>query len=81
MVDLATTVRQNLRIDEFTEIFDVSRRTVYNWRVSGKIQAIQVGGTLRIPVSEARRLAANRVTTLNGSPEVCKPGQPPAPGL
>lgn len=37
-----------LRPDEVAEYFDVKPRTVYGWISEGKIEAVKVGGTVRI---------------------------------
>lgn len=58
MINLTTTTRVNIRIDEFIAIFHVSRKTVYNWRRLGKLSFIYVGHECRIPIEEARALAS-----------------------
>lgn len=55
MVDLFTTRRQFLRIDEVTEILEVSRRSVYLWIATGKIEYIRIGNGYRISVAGLRR--------------------------
>lgn len=56
MIDLATTTRTSLRVDEVMELFDVSRRTVYNWISDKKIPTIIMDGTTRIDVQGLRKL-------------------------
>lgn len=36
------------RTDEAAELFDVTRKTIYNWIETGKMDAFKVGGSLRI---------------------------------
>jgi len=58
MVDLATTNRQYLRVDEVVEIFGVCRRTVYNWIEQKRIPAVAIGGgPWVIPVADLRKRA------------------------
>ncbi len=62
MIDLATTRRQTLTIDELMTVLDVSRRTVYRWIARGYIRSTRVRrptavvARIRIPIDEARRL-------------------------
>jgi excisionase family DNA binding protein len=56
MVDLDTTDRVFLRVDEVQALFGVSRRTVYNWAAQRKIAFVHIEHTLRFPVAELRRL-------------------------
>ena len=56
MVDLATTTKNFLRIDEVCELFDVSRRCVYYWIENGKLPSVHIGGSQRIPVEALRKL-------------------------
>lgn len=58
MINLATTERQFLRTDEVCALFHVARRTVYYWRVHGKIPYVRVGGTIVFPVAGVRQLVA-----------------------
>lgn len=60
MIDLATTDRASLRVDEVMELFDVSRRTVYNWISDKKIPTIIKNGTTQIDVEGLRRLIQDR---------------------
>ena len=41
--------KANLRSSEVARYYDVTRKTVYRWIREGKIEAIKVGGVLRIP--------------------------------
>jgi excisionase family DNA binding protein len=41
---------------KFGKLIDTSRAVVYRLIEEGTIHAVKIGGTLRIPVSEARRL-------------------------
>ncbi len=56
MVDLATTTKRHLRVEEVCELFDVSRRTVYYWIENGKLPSIKIGGSQRIPVDVLTKL-------------------------
>ena len=41
--------RQTISIRKACELVDVSRRTIYNWMVSGKVESIRTaGGSVRI---------------------------------
>jgi excisionase family DNA binding protein len=40
--------KTHYRIDEVARIFDVNPRTVRNWIDNGNIDAVKVGGTVRI---------------------------------
>lgn len=41
--------KANLRPSEVARYFDVTRKTVYKWIREGKMEAIKIGGVLRIP--------------------------------
>ena len=56
MIDLETTTKKYLRVDEVTALLDVSRRCVYYWIESGKMPSVHIAGSYRIPVSALRRL-------------------------
>lgn len=57
MIDLSTTDRQYLRIDEFVRLSGSSRRTVYYWIATKKLRAEKpLHRGLVIPVTEARRV-------------------------
>jgi excisionase family DNA binding protein len=55
VINLATTPRQTLRIQEVMELFEVSRRTIYYWIEHQKIPTVIVEGKIRIEVDELRR--------------------------
>lgn len=55
MIDLDTTTRRYLRVDEVQVLFDVSRRTVYNWISTGKLRATKIDQTTRVEVEDLRR--------------------------
>jgi excisionase family DNA binding protein len=42
-------MKRLLTLDEVAELFRVHRGTVYKWVRSGKIRAVRVAATLRIP--------------------------------
>lgn len=79
MIDIHTTTRLNIRIDEFTELFNVSRRTVYNWRRAGKLSFIYVGQECRIPIAEVRALADGTKSIQTKHHKLGQPGQSQAP--
>lgn len=56
-IDLLTTTKQFLRLQEFAETINMSRRTMYNWIREGKLTTVKIGGSRRVPIAEARRLA------------------------
>jgi excisionase family DNA binding protein len=45
--------REWLRVDEVAEYWSVSVRTVYAWVKSGKLSAVRIGGSIRIPRAAA----------------------------
>ncbi len=51
MIDLSTTQRTSLTIDECQEIFGVGRKTIYNWLTSGKLVKADAG---RVDVDSVR---------------------------
>lgn len=57
MIDLATTSKTHVTIEECAEILRKSRRTIYYWIANGKIDASHTPLGQRIPVAELRRLA------------------------
>lgn len=79
MIDLATTQRLHLRIDEFAELFGVSRRTVYNWRKGGGLPFVYIGQECRISVQVAKDLAAGRTQIPTRSRKIGQPVQGQAP--
>lgn len=57
MIDLDTTTKKFLRVDEMMELFGVSRRTVYYWATAGKIPHVNIGGGgIRFSVTIVRAL-------------------------
>lgn len=48
MVDLFTTDKQFLNVDEVMELFPVSRNTVYDWVSRRRVESLKIGGTIRI---------------------------------
>lgn len=57
MVDLATTQKAYLRIDEIQEIFGRSRRTIYYWIERGKLPVETCPVGVRVPTRAVKRLA------------------------
>ena len=61
MIDLATTTKRTLRVDECMEVFGVSRRMIYYWIEQGRLSLIDSSlRGFRINVESARALAATR---------------------
>lgn len=61
MIDLATTEKRTLRIDETAEALGVSRRTVYNWIDRGLLLVVPMNGEgWRIDTDSVRAQAARR---------------------
>ena len=58
MIDLDTTTKKFLRVDEVCALLEVSRRTCYYWIESGKIPSVHIGGSYRIPVAAFRKMIA-----------------------
>lgn len=44
-----------LSAQEFANLFGVTKRTVFRWIEKGKIKAVKIGGTVRIPEEELQR--------------------------
>jgi predicted DNA-binding transcriptional regulator AlpA len=63
MIDLTTTDRQFLRVDEVMGLFGVSRRTVYYWAHHRKLACIHIDRTLRFPIADLRRLIVRAART------------------
>jgi excisionase family DNA binding protein len=57
MVNLTTTTRTHLTVEETADLLTRSRRTVYYWIQSGKIDSLHTPYGQRIPIAEVRRLA------------------------
>ncbi len=54
MIDLETTTKQFLNVQEVMALLDVSRRTVYYWVSSGQVESITINSTVRISVAYLR---------------------------
>jgi excisionase family DNA binding protein len=54
MIDLFTTDRQFLRVDEVADLLSVSRRTVCYWVTKGQIASVCIGGSYRVSVADLR---------------------------
>lgn len=77
MINLRTTERNFLRIDEIMTLFEVSRRTVFYWVSRRRIPYVRVGRTLRFPVADLRRLTVRRDHPRTHVKVVCTDAQPP----
>jgi len=55
MIDLATTTKRYLNAVEVMDVLSVSRRTVYRWVEQGRVEAVVIGGTIRISVESIRQ--------------------------
>lgn len=49
-----------LTIQEVADYFRVTRKTVYNWILAGKLQVIRISGTIRVERSEVERLERSK---------------------
>lgn len=78
MIDLKTTTRVNLRLDEFCQLFGVSKRTLYNWRSAGKLTFLYIGHECRIPIDEARAIASGEKKIVTKHRILRQVEQPPA---
>lgn len=56
MINLDTTTRTHLRIDEFAELIGKRRRMVYYYVKQGKLHTEVTWAGTRIPIAEARRV-------------------------
>ena len=58
MIDLATTQRKSLRVDEVVELLGRPRRTIYNWVNSGRLQIVDDNehDYIRIDIASVRAL-------------------------
>jgi excisionase family DNA binding protein len=45
-----------LTIQEVADYFHVTRKTVYNWILAGRLRVVRIGGTIRIEQSEVDRI-------------------------
>jgi predicted site-specific integrase-resolvase len=43
-------------VKEFLQIFKISRHTYYQWKNKKIIEPIKIGGSIRIPESEIRKI-------------------------
>lgn len=55
---MAENEKNYLTVSDFAKALDVSASTVRNWISSGKLDAIKIGRTIRIPKSELDRVTA-----------------------
>jgi len=53
---MAENEKKYLTVSDFAKALDVSASTVRNWINSGKLEAIQIERTIRIPKSELDRV-------------------------
>lgn len=58
MIDLHTTTRTFLTVEEAAAILNKSRRAIYYWIESGKIDTVYAPMGQRIPIAEVRRIFA-----------------------
>lgn len=57
MIDLRTTTRVHLTVEEFAEIVGKSRRAVYYWIAKGQLHTVVIPVGRRVTIDEARRVA------------------------
>lgn len=76
ITDLATHPRPYVTMGEFITYTEIPRRTMYHHVESGKLKAVKMGGTLKIPIEEARRFVSipARPHGTNGSNGDTEPG-------
>lgn len=56
--DLDTHPKPFVTVAEFIAYTEIPRRTMYHHIEHGKLKAVKMGGTLKIPIAEARRFVA-----------------------
>jgi hypothetical protein len=59
MINLDTTIRRHLRIDEVAKACNVSRRLVYYWIKHEIVSSVVLCGTRQIPIDDVRRQIQN----------------------
>ena len=57
-IDLTTTTRKYISVEEFAQAVSVKARTVYYWIDKGALPAIRMGKVIRIKVEEARKFSS-----------------------
>jgi len=55
--------KELLRPDEVAKYFSVTRRTVYLWCENGYLEAVKIGGTVRIKRESVIRCQINKEVT------------------
>lgn len=58
ITDLATHPKPFVSVAEFIAYTEIPRRTMYHHIERGTLQAVKMGGTLKIPIAEARRFVS-----------------------
>ena len=63
---MAESEKNYLTVADFAKALDVSASTVRNWIRAGKVDAIQIGRTIRIPKTELDRVTGSSSGVVNG---------------
>ena len=74
-IEAITTDRKTISINKASDLVGVSRRTIYNWIASGKVEYIRTaGGSVRIFVDTLWRTPENTVISRRESHRVAAAG-------
>ncbi len=60
--------RMALRVSEVAIAFDVSHHTVWRWIKKGKLKAVRIGATVRVPMREVQKLLNEPAPTVQPPP-------------
>lgn len=63
---MAESEKNYLTVADFAKALDVSASTVRNWIRAGKVDAIQIGRTIRIQKTELDRVTGSSSGEVNG---------------
>ena len=74
-IEAMTADRKTISINKASELVGVSRRTIYNWIASGKVEYIRTaGGSVRIFVDTLWRSPEDTTMSRRSSPAVAVVG-------
>ena len=77
-IEAMTAARTTVSINKACELLDVSRRTIYNWIASGKVEYVRTaGGSVRIFADTLWRAPDDTVVSRSDSRGVRAPGSQP----
>ncbi len=68
-IEAMTAARTTVSINKACELLDVSRRTIYNWMASGKVERVRT-------VTGSTRIFVDTLWRTPDDPAVSPPGQP-----